>query len=353
MAGEAPVVPAGGGAGAGGGGAPPPGAGGGGAPAGGGSSGASSGGGAAPVRTSSEGGAGGAGGAGQGGAPPPAGPKFLEREFTRDGKQQKLKASEDALWNAYNREQAINRRGEEIAKLERELKQQAEDAQKRSAEMSKRALREQLREQKIDPVAKLAEELEAAIIEQRREQDPATRQLMEKARENEGLRAELDGIKTREQSLAMQAAVEQELEKLSAEFMPALKASKLPKNDITMRLMAEARSTAKRDGLELTPEMLAREQHKAANEMIESMADGYEDVEDLIDAFPKFTRRLHEGLLKRHNKLKLAGQGAKVPTPRPEDRPPPKEEQGKGPRLVNSLEEHKAYHGDRKVLRGI
>lgn len=328
-AGAAPSTPAAGGA-------PPPAAP---PPAGGGSGG--SGGGAAPVPA----------GGGGGGAPPAAGSRYLEREVQRDGKTVKERVREEALWNAHAREGALNRKFEETTKRERELEAQAQALAQREERFKKGNIRDLLKDRQGDehPIALLARELEELMKEEEQSQDPRMRQLLNKSRENDKLRAELDGIKTREQKQAFDQAVEAELEKLSAEFVPALQLMKLPKNDITMRLMAEAKETAQQRGLPLDASALARETHKAAAGMVEGLVEGIEDDEELVDMFPKFSRRLHAGLLKRHRRLTESNQAPRIAPPKPTEKPP--EKSAEGPKLVRSVDEDKAYFGNRKVLR--
>jgi hypothetical protein len=343
----------GGGAGGGAGGAPPPPPPGGGTGGGAGSSGSSGtsaggAGGAPPVRQSGEGGAGGAGAG--------AGPKYLERKVTRDGKEHVIKATEDALFTAFQREQATMRRAQELEKKEQEAAAAAE-RQRLAAEARKaKPLRDRIREELgegADPIEALASMLEEEMKQAERSKDPTVREAMKYKSELEQLRAEKADREAAESRAAFARQVEAELEALANEFTPALKASKLPKNDITMELMAKARATAKRDGLSLDANTLAQAQHKAASEMVDSMVDGLEDPEEALEMFPKLTRKIHEGLTKRHKRQMASGQGTRVPAPDPSNRQPQKEDEAPKPRVLNSAEEHKAYHGNKKVLRSL
>jgi hypothetical protein len=257
---------------------------------------------------------------------------------------------EEALWNAHAREAALNRKFEETTKREREIEAQAQAVAAREERLKKGAFREWAKENKLDPVETLARELEAAMQEEQQNADPRMRQLLEKSREADTLRAQLDGIKTREQQQQFAQAVEAELEKLSAEFVPALNLVKLPKNDVTMELMAKAKDTAQKFGLPMDAASLAKETHKAAAGLVEGLVEGIEDDEELLEMFPKFARRLHAGLLKRHARLQGQNRLPTVPAPKPEDRKPP-ENDAKGPKLVSSVDEDKAYFGNKRVLR--
>lgn len=286
-------------------------------------------------------------GGGQGGGLPSgvaSGPTYLEREVKRGDKMVKEKITHEAAWNAYGREKAFNQKSQELIERERkaqELEQRIAQAQQG---LTAKSVRDVIRERKGDQIAELSTALREAIEEEKKSQDPQQRALLEKAGQVEKLQSELNGIRSKEVREQVRQTAIRELERMSAEFMPALDAVKLPKNDITMELMSRASETAKQLGYQLSSEQLARETHKMFESMIESTLEGHVNPEDVLEAFPKLTRKIHEALLLRHQRV--SGQpkpATQVAPTEPGTRPPSKQGEEKGPRLMNSAEEHKAY----------
>jgi hypothetical protein len=127
---------------------------------------------------------------------------------------------------------------------------------------------------------------------------------------------------------------------------------KLPKNDVTMEAMLKAQSVAEQHGYELTPEQLAKETHRVFAEGVDGLCEGVEDDEEVLEMFPKLTRRVHAGLIKRHQRrVTESGAPRAIPPTRPEDRKVEAPVAEKGPRVLNSAAEDKAYFGNKKVLR--
>lgn len=330
--GAAPPPPAAGGGGGGGGGAPPPQGSGQGTPV-------------APVVP--------AGGGGGGGALPPGG-EFYEWTETVNGKPETVKVKKEALHASFRREQAINRRFHEFQKEEAEAR-----ARREKLEARERGIKEGrpdsffpedwTRDQRIEW---MASQLESDLKDETQTLDPRQRQLIERAKKGDEAAKKLEALEKERQETEHRQLVQQVKERKAELYGKALSSFKLPQNDLTLSLMANLEQEARDEGWEHSPEGLADATHGLATEMFDGFVkhcyreDGSIDDDAavaMLESFPKFERVLHHALLVRHaRKQKAAGVSVQQqPVKRtPEEQKPP---ETTGPRLVNSVDEAKAY----------
>ncbi len=276
-----------------------------------------------------------------------------------NGQEQELEATDEDLRGAFLQRTAAERRFEESARLRKEAADERSRAEQTMARISdKKQWLKALRESNpdMDPTEFLANELKSLMEEEELLQDPNIRERRRLEQENEGFRAE----KTKADQLRVKQEQEQqtkvETDRIAGKFKEALSLTKLPINDMTVRMMAEAEWTNRERGWDLSPEKLAQSVEKAMRSQVEAIVahddDSQFDPADLsssadadksvLGAFPKLTARIHRAIVREY-KRKQAG-GVQRPTdmaPR-ERQQDPTAEQGR-PRVVSSAEEQKIY----------
>ena len=306
--------------------------------------------GAAPVKPNPVGGKPAGGQTQQNAAPPaqPTTPQKVKWIDKIDGKDQEFEATEEELRASFRMRSAADRRFEESARQRKEAAAERERAEQTMAKIAdrKQVLKAfQEANPDVDMTEFLANELQTLLAEQEQLQDPNIRERRRLEQENQQFR---DKEKTAAEQAAQQQReqeTQQHTERWATLFKEAIETTKLPINDLTLKMMAEAQYTARQKGWDLTAPQLAESMQKGVNELIESVlgGEGTSD-EQILNAFPKLTQRIHRGIVARF-KAKQAGKTAQRPadlTPR-EKRPGQGEEKPAGPRTVTSAEEHKAY----------
>lgn len=291
------------------------------------------------------------------GTQPAAVQKFKRKEKI-DGKEVELEADEDALWAAYRKEKTLDRRFEENARVQREIAAEKARVEAMYAELAGDPTGEKLLETYLkahpesDPVEVLSAILQKRLHEEEQLQDPNIRERRRLERENQQFREQAEKAKKEQVAAQQKAATEAELERLGTLFGEALQATKLPHNDITVRLMAEAEHSNRRNGTNLTPAQLAKATEKAVDSLIEAVV-GDEKLTDeqVLDKYPALAKRIHRGLIARHKARqgKMAGQPTDL-TPRANK---PTTEQAPARRVVTSQQEHEAYGLGKRALRTI
>lgn len=285
-----------------------------------------------------------------GNAPPaPQAPKYLEREEKVDGKSVKLRASEEELWAAYRKGTTVDRRFEEVAQHRREVAERAaalEAREKKLKEGSIAATLKEIRGDQFDPVEALTNELQQLLNEAEQNADPNVRARKQAEARAAALELEKQQMVQKQEQEQFQAEVAEKRAKLGQEFTAALQLVKLPKNDQTVALMAQAYRTAKSQGMNLTTEQLARSTQKLAAQFVEH-ATMTESDDELLDLYPNLAGRIHKALVARYNKRK-AGVGAapapgQPPAPNPNTPAERRPAEDAKPKLLNSKEEHEAY----------
>lgn len=261
-----------------------------------------------------------------------------------DGKEQEFEATDEDLRAAYRHRNASETRFQEAARLRKETAAEAERVSQTMAKIADKnewfkALREAHPD--ADMTELLAERLQSLLAEEEQLQDPNIRERRRLEQENEGYRTK--EAKAAEDAAAAEheAEVKQHTERWAGLLKEGLALTKLPANDITLRFMAEAQHTARQRGWDLTPQQLAGAAEKGVFELVEGILsnEGTTD-EQLLNFLPKLTQRIHKAIVAKF-KAKRAGPGA-APDLTPRAKRPVAEEQ-KGPRVVSSQEEHKAY----------
>lgn len=263
----------------------------GGAAAGGGAAGAGAGAGAAGGKGAAGSSAGAGAGAGEGGG------KTEDFEEWEDGGR-KYRVSRSAMRIAHQREAATSNKARELAERQRRL--DAADAEREEFE----ALLERGEVEKIldgrfkgDKVALFAKLFKASVEHENKMLDPAQRELLEKAKEADSLRAKVKGYERAEADAKINAEVTKRLEAISERYMPALDKLGLPKNDITVALMRGDDRANQRLGLNLSPEALAESTRGALVEMVDKGLTKDMTPAQAVMAFPTLARLIHKGLI--------------------------------------------------------
>ncbi len=273
----------------------------------------------------------------------------LPQRFTRkekiDGKEVELQATEDELWASHRKASTLDRRFEDNARQQKEI---AAERQRNEALMARIRDPNQMlaafmeANPNADPVEVLSDILQARLREEEQLQDPNIRERRRLERELEGFKSQAQKAEETRQMLEQDAAVESAKNEIADKFSEALALTKLPKNDITIELMAKAESTNRKQGWNLTPQQLAKATEKSVSSMIESMLTNEETTdEQLLEAFPEFTKRVHRGIVARF-KARQSGAPQKQTDITPRERRQSSEEAPKQ-RVVGSAEEHKVY----------
>lgn len=286
---------------------------------------------------------------------PSTGGEFYEWTEPVDGKPQTFRAKHEAVRSAFRREQHLNRRFSEFQEEKKEADRiRAADAARRQAELEGRIElpKEWSRDQRIKYLANI---LKGDLDAEKQELDPEKRDLLRRANEGDEATKRLRAIEQQREEAAQAERVAQRKEEMASEFGEALKVFKLPKNDLTLALMAQAQGDAREEGWGVTPQALAESTHGLVAETMEGLvAHCYKDdgrggqmLDDeacvaMLERFPKFERAIHRGLLVRHEQRKRAATGVvqQQPPPKTEERKP---EAPVAPKLMNSAEEAKAY----------
>lgn len=297
---------------------PEVGAGGGGGDAG---AGAAGGNGAAGAQGAAPGAApGGAGGKGSAQQPTGAGAesqqtaaeKFHEWDDIEDGKPVKRRASFTALTTSFRREQAVNRKIQEQQTEIQRLAAEAKEVQRLKELREKGDLSALLgKDFKGNRAEAYAKALRAELDREKQLADPVQKELLEKAARLEEVEGKLDQVEREKYEREFNAEVERNLEEISERYMKALETMKLPKNDITLSLMAGADRTNKQLGLKLTDAQLAAETMKGAAEMVDGLLDNLSPLQAL-ETFPKLARLIHQGLIERGNQRKNGTQAQQL-----------------------------------------
>lgn len=297
-------------------------------------------------------------GAAQGGQPPPKpegtapppGPQKFKRKEKIDGREVELEADEDALWAAYRKQTTVDRRFEENARVQREIAAEAARVKKMEQDIIGDPTGEKMLELYMrahpdsDPVDVLSAILQKRLHEEEQLNDPNIRERRRLENENKTLKEREAAAKKQAAEVQQKQAVAQELEKLADTFSEALQQTKLPRNDVVLSLMAKAEHTNRKNGWALTPQQLAKATEKSVHSLIESIVGDESATDDqVLDAFPGLTKRIHKALIARAKARATSGQ-ARQPsdiTPRPVQ---PSTEERKELRTATSAEFHKAMN---------
>ncbi len=241
--------------------------------------------------------------------PEPARHKWTDKI---DGKDVEFDASDDDLRAAYRLRSASDRRFNESAAMRKEAAAEAQRAEQTLAKIRDR--KQVLKEFKeanpdVDMTAYLADELQQLLDEEEKLQDP-------NIRERRKMQSELDGYKTREEQAkheaefkAQETEVNQHRERWAGLFKEAIGLTKMPVNDLTMKMMADAQYTARQKGWDLTPPQLAQALEKGVGKLVEAILSNEGTTDDqLLDAHPALVQRIHKALVAR-SKARKAGNG--------------------------------------------
>ncbi len=266
------------------------------------------------------------------------------------GKEVEFEASDDDLRAAYRQRTAADRRWEEAARLRKEASDETSRTQETLAQLAdpsgEKLLEIYMRANpNADPVEVLATILQRRMQEEEQLQDPNIRERRRLEQENKDFRSKAENERQARVQFEQDRAVEVERDRVARKFTEAISLTKLPVNDMTIKLMAEAEFTKRKQGWDLTPEQLARSTEKAMHSIVESiMTDENTTDDQLLAAFPKLTERIHKAIVGRY-KARQAGGQQRPSDITPRERRPSAEEQTNKPRVISSAEEHKLYGG--------
>lgn len=263
-----------------------------------------------------------------------------------DGKEQELSATEDELFAAFSQRSVAGKRFEEGARLRKEA---AEETRRNQETMAKLADPRHLMDvfmkanPDADPVEVLASILQERMLEEEQLQDPNIKERRRLESENKKYKTAEQEARQAAEHAQVEEETQTEMNRIAGSFVEALKMTKLPSNDITVKLMAEAEASNRRQGWDLTPEQLARATEKSVHSLIESVLSNESTTDDqLLSAFPVLTKRIHKAIVARF-KSRGSTQNAQPSDVTPRERRPSAEEPRQ--RIVSSIEEHKAFGG--------
>ncbi len=272
---------------------------------------------------------------------PPAEPKPsapLKRRMKLDGSEVEVVAKdEDDLWSSHRLKTASFKRMEEAARLRREAEEYKRQVEERESKWKQDPL-EAWKEAnpEADSVEFLTQRLQALLEEGAA--DPATKALRAERAKREAIEKQLKDRETREQEAEFQQKLQQEMHALGERFQKALDTCKLPRNDVTLELMAKVYHANKEHGVGLDEKELAQATREAMAESVEGLTDGVEG-EALLVMFPKLTQRIHKALLASY----AAKKGVQRSVTPPPDKQPQARTKQDGPKMVSSAEEFAAY----------
>lgn len=274
--------------------------------------------------------------------PPP--PARLTRKEKIDGKEQEISATEEELWAAYRKNSTVDRRFEEAAKERKEIAAEKQRVEEMYARLqSPEALLEVFMQAnpEADPIEAMASLLRQRMEEEEQLNDPNIRERRRLERENAEYKSKEQKALEEQQAQVREQEFQTALQDLGQKFTEALALTKLPKNDITMELMAKAEKVNRTQGWNLSPQQLAAATEKSVAGMIEGMTGEGVTDEQVLEMFPAFTKRVHKAIVARFKARGAAGQQQQDITPRA-PRPPEGQAPAK-PRVMGSKEEQEAY----------
>lgn len=291
------------------------------------------------------------------GGTPPSGAvdRVIEWDEVIDGKPQKFSAKESALRTAFRREGAVNRTFSEFQKQRETMEARFAQADAIIRARDEGRFTDMLpRDMPIDRRIQIAGEMLRADLEREKLlADPRQRELIERAEAGDKAAQELLQIKAQQRQQAEQQAVQAAQHRMGTAYKQAMGELKIPVNDVTVALMAQADRHAREQGWQMSPQQLATETHRMTTELFDRVAKncikvdeatGQETIDDdaavaLLGAFPTFQKVLHRALIVQVQRRK--GQNGLTPVPPKQKEPAPEEQ--KQPRVVNSVEEAKIY----------
>lgn len=294
------------------------------------------------------------------GAPPPKPESTLPAKFTRkekiDGKEVELSATEEELWAAYRKGSTLDRRFEEQARTTKEVaaeRARVEQMYARIRDPEQLLALHMEANPEADPVEVLSSILQKRLHEEEQLQDPNIRERRRLERENAEYKTKETQAKEQAAQAEHQRQVDERLGEYAEKFQAALDKTKIPHNDITVKMMAELEFTNRAKGWNMTPEQLARATEKAVHGHFESLLTNETTTDDqLLDAFPALTKRIHRGIVARF-KARQNGQPKQPSDITPRQRQATPDDQPKQ-RTVSSAEEYKEYEKNGgKMLRTI
>lgn len=258
----------------------------------------------------------------------PPRPTKLKRKEKVNGEEVELEATEDELWASYRQRTAANKRFEEAA-AERK---KAEEMKKGSLNFVKALLsdpRKALAAAGIkDPAQQQAwfEENFARVLEDA-DLTPEQRELAEYRAEKAEREAQAAAEREREEQEAASAEEQAEADRILGVMGEALKKHALPKDDVTVRTMAQEWRRAREAGHDLTPDELALSTREALSANFEAHVGGLEG-EDLLNAYPTITKKFLDAVRARvtAKNERVSPRPSTQTAPRPRASAPEREE---------------------------
>jgi hypothetical protein len=243
-----------------------------------------------------------------------------------NGKDVEFEATEDELWASHRRQAAVQQKAREFAAEQKKLAAEREEWQREKEERTKDPFidirkRMEAEGRRFDKTDYLNNLLQQELHEEGR--DPRDRELSAKDAEIQRLkRAEMDRV-NQEKQVAERRAEDRELAQLGSTLAAALQKMKFAKNDLVMDILAKEHFTAEEEsGLQLSADELAEVTKGKITETLDSIAseDSGMSDEDILNAFPNFSKRVHRGIVARY-KAKQGGTPGAVVTKQAEVKP--------------------------------
>lgn len=251
----------------------------------------------------------------------PEAPKTYKFKSKIDGKEEEVEVPFEELAATWQQKSAMGKRWREIAEERaKHEKAQAERDEERKlfSENPLVWIQKQHPEwSKGDQLEWLAKQMDPLLQEQAL--SPERRELLEERRKREALEAKMKKEEADRQKTEFDAQVQREMQAKAARWKPALEASGLPADPLTLAAMAHLERANKDTGLDLTPEEMAKgivELEKSRQKALFGRMTG----EQILSTFPEMSRLVHKALIDRYKQKQT---GPTVNGVRPAARPPP------------------------------
>lgn len=280
----------------------------------------------------------------------PAEPKRFTRKEKVNGQEQELSATEEELFAAFRHKESVHANARKVAEERKALAAERAAWQAEQKKINEDPYYHLRKDPRFDERTFHEKQLHKLLQEQNR--DPRDLELSARDQRIQELEREREERLTSEKQAQEKLEEDRHVMQLGARFNKAIAIGGLPKSDMVLDLMAKAHFTAEEDeGLEISEAELATETRRLMSESFDNMAEHYADPakdEELLKAFPKLSRRLHEALVRQHKK-RMGGAQLSTPAAAPAQNAGPER------RLTEreEFEQMKAKDPNRRIWRGI
>jgi hypothetical protein len=242
----------------------------------------------------------------EGAKAPPESQRFKVKTKV-DGAEEEEDVSLDDLVSSYQQRKAVGVRFREVAQQRAELERAAEERAnyaKGWRENPVKALMAETGMKRREALDWLATHM-VPLIEQE-QLSPEGKALLEERARREELEGKLKGEEEAKAQAAFVADVEKRKNAMAQQWKPALEKSGLPADALTLAMLAQSYKAARDTGLDLTPDELAKDLVDREIERQEALF-GRMEGEQLLNAFPELTRKVHKALIDRYERRANGG----------------------------------------------